>query len=1007
LGTFAARPAAFDEAATALVRALADHAGQAIANEALIAELARSRRATARRASAERALREGAARLAATLDPRAVLQQTVDAAVRVLRADAALIDLVDPETGRLRGAYETGLGRFLGEDRPASREGAPGLLGATESLGVGEGLSGRAVAARRVFVTGDYLVDRSFIHAPSADRFIRRSGIRSLIAAPLIGDGGPLGALEVYSVRPNAFDAQDAALAAALANQAATALTTAGLVDELRRSRAQLVRRVDTERALQEIVAAITEIRPPDEILQTIVDAARRLLGSDGGYLTLLDDAGQPVTPVVVAGTPDPAGGDPSSDLERAIATEIGRLAIATGGVVATEDWSRDPRIERPDDALARRLGLRAVAVAPLRASGGRVVGTLAVSHARSHRFDAEELALLQRLADHAAVAVTNSRLYERLRESEARYRFLVDNSPDVIWQYDETGRFTFLSETVERALGWRAEEMVGRYYSEFTPPESQAAARALLEAIVAEPNREHVVRLVLARRDGRRVPFEMHIVARLIDGRFAGAQGVSRDVTERDRLERELRASEERYRLLVQSSPDVIFATDGDGRYTFMSERVEQVLGWTPKEMIGRPFLDFVPPESLPAAIASYRTVVAEPAALHEVRLHFRRRDGGSIPLDVRVVGEAEDGRLVAVRGVARDVSERERLERELRESEERYRFLVENSPDVVFSTDASGRVTYISETIERLTGYRPDELIGRHFEAIVDRTGPDGASRWDRVAADPSRPLTAEIRLRHRDGTLVPAEVSAIGITVDGRFAGVHGAARDVSERVRLEQDLRRQAAELAASEERAHLARELHDSVTQALFSMTLVTRSLELVIGRDPAAAAEKLALLRELQRDALAEMRSLIFELRPGSLERDGLVEALRRHVAAIEGRIGLPVVLEADLPARLPLPVEEALYRIAQEALHNVVKHAGPAQVRVTVRGDGTSARLVVADDGAGFDPSAVGEGHYGLAGMRARAERVGGRLAVEARPGGGTRVSVTVPASGASPATG
>ena len=181
------------------------------------------------------------------------------------------------------------------------------------------------------------------------------------------------------------------------------------------------------------------------------------------------------------------------------------------------------------------------------------------------------------------------------------------------------------------------------------------------------------------------------------------------------------------------------------------------------------------------------------------------------------------------------------------------------------------------------------------------------------------------------------MPVENFATGMFRDGVLVGSHGAARDVSERERLERDLRRQAAELAASAERAHLARELHDSVTQALFAMTLVSRGIELLLARDPEAALARFAELRELQREALAEMRSLIFELRPGSIERDGLDKALQTHVAAVEGRVGLAVVLEVELDERLPIEVEEAFYRIAQEALHNVVRHAKADQATVRV----------------------------------------------------------------------
>ena len=152
-------------------------------------------------------------------------------------------------------------------------------------------------------------------------------------------------------------------------------------------------------------------------------------------------------------------------------------------------------------------------------------------------------------------------------------------------------------------------------------------------------------------------------------------------------------------------------------------------------------------------------------------------------------------------------------------------------------------------------------------------------------------------------------------------------------------------------------------------------------------------------LRELQREALAEMRALIFELRPGNLEQDGLTRALKTHTAALQGRIGLPVVVESTLgEERLPLPVEETLYRIAQEALHNVVKHAAARQVRVEVGRKRAGVRLRIEDDGKGFDPAHVPAGHLGLAGMQARATRIGASFSCKSVSGKGTTIEVVVP---------
>jgi signal transduction histidine kinase len=253
--------------------------------------------------------------------------------------------------------------------------------------------------------------------------------------------------------------------------------------------------------------------------------------------------------------------------------------------------------------------------------------------------------------------------------------------------------------------------------------------------------------------------------------------------------------------------------------------------------------------------------------------------------------------------------------------------------------------------------------------------------------------------------DGRISETEVAMIGSIVDGRFAGAHGAVRDISERERLEGDLRSQAAELAASQERAHLARELHDSVTQALFSMGLTLRTLEILLATNPEAAAEKLAELRELQKDALAEMRTLIFELRPSSLESDGLVQALRTHATAVQRRTGLTIVVDAEPIDRLPLAAEEALYRIGQEALHNVVKHANASSATLRIFRDGGRVRLSVSDDGIGFAPDAVPRGHLGLIGMRQRVDLVGGELRVKSRSGEGTSIEARVPAGEAASA--
>jgi PAS domain S-box-containing protein len=857
------------------------------------------------------------------------------------------------------------------------------------------------VAERRVILVNDYVGDAAFVHNVEADVLAGASGIRSLIAAPIIGEDGPLGAIEVFRHVPDGFDEVDAAVLGGLADQAAVAMTNAGLIAELARSRAEIGDRAERERSLRDITARITSLRDPGEILELVVEEAKRLLGSDGAHLTRMADDGTYLIPVVVAG-----GDRPTAEFIKTQQFPIGEgingLAARDGEPVWTEDYLAEDRIplEHDDLVAADRLGLRGMAAAPLRAPEGGVIGTLAISYRTPRSFVPEELDLLQGLADQGAIAIANSNLLERLSDSERRYRHLVQNSPDLVWSIGPDARLTFISDTCERLTGWRPEELLGRHFGALVHDSSREVAEIDWARDFQDTTQELRGRVNLLRRDGSAVPAEFTAMATLdADGHFVGANGSVRDMTETDRLERELRESENRYRDLASSSPDIVFSTDPQGNYTFLSDAAEKLMGWDRDRALGRSFMQFVPDHAAAIAAASYQAILDTPEQVQHARVPFLDGNGREVPLEINVIGSLEDGRLTAIHGVARDVSERERLERELQESEARFRQLVQTTPDVIWRADAEGRFTFVADGAEALFGWPANEIVGKHFGFLtLEESMPDASANWELLEREPDVVQHVNYMLRRRDGTTFRSEITTIGLTDDGRFVGGQGTVRDISERERLERELRRQAGELAGSEERAHLARELHDSVTQALFSMTLVARSVELLLERDPVAARTQLAQLRELQREALAEMRALIFELRPGNVEQDGLARALRTHSAALQGRIGLPIVVESELEERLPLEIEETLYRISQEALHNVVKHAAARQVRLEIRRVGEGVRLRIEDDGKGFDPTAVPDGHLGITGMRARAAKIDARLDCRSEPGRGTTIEVIVP---------
>ena len=216
-----------------------------------------------------------------------------------------------------------------------------------------------------------------------------------------------------------------------------------------------------------------------------------------------------------------------------------------------------------------------------------------------------------------------------------------------------------------------------------------------------------------------------------------------------------------------------------------------------------------------------------------------------------------------------------------------------------------------------------------------------------------------------------------------------------REVEHRLQVEEALRQSDMDKAVAAERSRLARELHDAVTQTLFSASLVAEVLPRLWAKDPERGQQQLEEVRLLARGALAEMRSLLLELRPEALAQAKMDDLLRQLGRAMTGRTGLPVSVHADAQCPLPAEVQIALYRIAQEAMNNSAKHAEAGRVAVHFQCEADRVTLSLSDDGRGFDMEAIPPGQLGVSIMRERAASVGAELDIESEPGQGTEVRV------------
>ncbi len=209
-----------------------------------------------------------------------------------------------------------------------------------------------------------------------------------------------------------------------------------------------------------------------------------------------------------------------------------------------------------------------------------------------------------------------------------------------------------------------------------------------------------------------------------------------------------------------------------------------------------------------------------------------------------------------------------------------------------------------------------------------------------------------------------------------------------------------LHERSRELTLAGERARIAHELHDAVSQKLFSLRLTAQAAAALVDADPARAKDEIRQVAALAAEAADELRAVVVELRPAALDEDGLIATLRTQADVLDRVHSAGVTFRTSGVRALPAAQEEALLRVAQEATHNALRHADPSRVSVTLDGRGKGARLRISDDGRGFDPTAVQRAgrHLGLVSMRERADGVGGRLTVQSEPGKGTVIEMEVP---------
>ncbi len=462
-----------------------------------------------------------------------------------------------------------------------------------------------------------------------------------------------------------------------------------------------------------------------------------------------------------------------------------------------------------------------------------------------------------------------------------------------------------------------------------------------------------------------------------------------------------------------IDQSPVGILWVNWDSHVRYANRAAEDMLGYQPGELLERPLSNVEPGLSMDRWLSLWRRARASEDGAQRIETHCIRADGSEFPADVTLSFlrfQAAEYLVVYLN----DITERHQVQAALQESDARLQGIAANVPGLVFRLERSlltGELDfpYISEGSESLAGYSPATL-RRHEVGLRSLVHPDDRADYHRVqdmAVDSDSDWSWQGRILTRQGQQRWADIKAISRRLEDGTVVWDGIVWDISESKRIELELdssRGQLRELSAhlesvrEEEKARIAREVHDELGQMLTVLKLETSMCELAYAELDPGLRERLNSMKKLIAQLFQLVRDVATALRPPILDA-GISSAIEWQAHRFEARTHIPCLVQ--VPEHLPplsAAKEVGLFRILQEALTNVMRHAQAQTVELTLSAEGQALCLSISDDGQGFVPESGRSTSFGLVGMRERVLMLGGTLSLHSKPGEGTTLSVRVP---------
>ncbi len=625
-----------------------------------------------------------------------------------------------------------------------------------------------------------------------------------------------------------------------------------------------------------------------------------------------------------------------------------------------------------------------------------------------------------------------NVRLKEQLRqlkeaaEEREMLHLILENIPLMIDYYDEKGEILLVNREWEKSFGWTQERLKKEgtlkfLKTVFPNPEAQ---KKISQQMKYPTLGWQDLKVTL---ENGQILHTAWILKKLSNGKTIG---IGQDITERRKAEVALQKSESTLRTIIESATDAIFIKDLQGKYLLINTAGASFLKRKVEEVIGKDDTELFTPESAKEIMLGDRLVMQKGKT-------FTYEDIGIVGdttrtyLSIKTPYRDNEGNIIGVIGISRDITERKRIEESVASEKELLSVTLASIGDGVITVDKEGKIVLVNQAAEKIIGYGQEEIINKDINKVV-RLFSESNSKIRRNAVSKTLktgkkvdPNTPSVLISNDGQERIVYDNSLPIFDKENNLIGAVLVFRDITEKRKIEDKLMHEQAARAVAklaeielektnlqlkalsayvlkaqeEERIRLARELHDELGQALTSIRL---GLELTLATLPDSDSKTTKMLSELcnyVENTAKDVQRVARDLRPSILDDFGLAAALEAYADAYAKRTGIKVSLSVDNFSKpLTKEVETAFYRIVQEALNNSAKHAGAKNISIDLIEQHTQVVLTIVDDGKGCILDIEQKNSFGLMGMSERARIVGAEISMKSQPGKGFWVQVTLP---------